>query len=71
MFLSICNKDKEWRIHYFLRPLQLLQVEVTGGLTENSDGDMNFGGGLHCYFRGEAVSHTETVCAICTHEHLK
>lgn len=44
MFVSVCNKDKERRIGYCLQPLQLLQVEVTGGLAENNDGDMRFGG---------------------------
>lgn len=66
MFLSVCNKDKERRIGYFLQPLQLLQVEVTRGLTDNSDGEMKFSGVLHCCFRGKAVAHTETMCAICT-----
>ena len=56
MFVSVCNKDKERRIGYCLQPLQLLQVEVTGGLTENNDDDMRFGGVLDCYFRGDADS---------------
>lgn len=34
MFVSVWNKDKERRIGYCFQPLQLLQAEVTGGLTE-------------------------------------
>lgn len=62
MFVCVCNKHKE-RIGYCLQPLQLLQVEMTGGLTENNDGDMRFGGVLDCFFRGDAVNlHCDSVC---------
>jgi len=54
--MFVYNKDKERRIGYCLQSLQLLQVEVTGGVTEKNGGEMRFGGVLNCCFRGDSVS---------------
>lgn len=63
MSVCVCNKDKERSIGYCLQPLQLLQAEMTGGLTENNDGDMRFGVVLDCFFRGDAVNlHCDGMC---------